>query len=124
MIDVRVDTRVGIAGPIQEGGHLGWHGRPRVVSRIIRRNLRGAGTVNVRERRKNRSRTGQIAPSSVPPFDSSIVEGRAIQRTYQANSALRRYIRGFMYDVGEFHPGVFGTNVGLNASVTLLFSRL
>ena len=39
-------------------------------------------------------------------------------------SAFRRNTRGFMYVVGDCHPGVFGTNVGLNASVTLLFSRL
>ena len=43
---------------------------------------------------------------------------------YQANSAFRRNTRGFMYEVGDCQPGVFGTNVGLNASVTLLFSRL
>src|ERR1051325_93678 len=49
---------------------------------------------------------------------------------YQLNSALRRYTRGFMYCVVPGHepdgaaPGAVATNVWLNASVTLLLSRL
>jgi hypothetical protein len=36
---------------------------------------------------------------------------------YQANSALRRKTRGFIYDVGASHPATPVANVWLNASV-------
>src|SRR5688572_24785712 len=52
------------------------------------------------------------------------IEHSALFRFYQANSAFRRTTRGLMYEVGACHPAALGTNVGLNASVTLLFVRL
>src|SRR6476661_2916685 len=118
-----------------------WPGAHRPRTRKIRRIREGpAGEVHIfgSSVRDPENRGGWIAgsqresrPDEVLVRAGTAASGPGSQLTaYQLNSAFRRNTRGFMYPVvpGQdpegVAPGAVGTNVWLNPSVTLLFSRL